>query len=153
MPDGDMVFGSFECRRDDYTVVLDVHPGIWSPVEVRGNDEIIVGGPGRLLLPRVQDRVRFNIAGWVRGVGATKIARWSSFRTVMDEVKAAFVLDATGTVSAAGPYLGLESGEIASIQARPISVVWGTIGSDAAVQVDIEMECVSSPPDWTVTSS
>lgn len=153
MANGDLLFGSFECRRDDYTVRLDLHPGIWSVTEVRGRDDIIVGMPGRLELNRVPDRLVFSIAGWLRGVGETKEARWESFRAVMDELKAAFPLTDVGTVSVGAPYLGLEGSEVASVQARPINVAWGRIGSDASVQVDIEMECVSTPPEWTVTGS
>lgn len=153
MADGDLTFGTFECKRTDKRAVLDVFPGIWSAVEVRGKDEVIVGKPGRLALPRVEDRLVLNLVGWLRGVGATKEARWESFREIMDEAKTAFALTTTANLVASGPYLGLESGETATIEAATRDVAWGVIGSDAAVQIDVELECVSDPPDWVVTGS
>lgn len=150
MADTDLVFGTFVCRRDDHRAKLDLLEGVWGVTSVRGKDDVIVGKTGRLRLNRIHDRLIIPIGGWMFGIGDTMEERWDDLNVSMTELRDAFDLTITDTLVVTAPYVGVASGSV-QLNARPINVVYGDILSIATVKVDIELECVDSPPEWTVS--
>ena len=147
MSDGDLTFGSFECRRTDRTVVLDLIQGRWGMPDVRGTDWVLAGATGRYPLNRVADRLMVRLSGWVVGAGATGVDRWQSLNTTMLALYTAFDPTVRDTLTVSAPYMGLASGSKA-LTARTTSILQGPINSSAMCRVDIELECVDSPPAW-----
>ena len=147
MTDGDLTFGAFQCRRTDRTTVLDLIQGRWGMANVRGVDWVLAGAPGRFALNRVADRLVIQLSGWVVGAGTTGTERWASLHTSMTALYAAFDPTVRSVLTVSAPYMGLASGSV-SLAAITTSIIQGPINSSAMVRVDIELECVDSPPAW-----
>jgi hypothetical protein len=136
-------------RCDDRTIILDIVEGFDDEPETRGKDVVIPGRPGMYPANRIKHRRVVRLRGVVKGVGATPEDREESYRDLVDELHAIFdpTLDpAALTVTA--PYLTV-SGSRTLEDVRYVNAVWGPFLSRHARTVDIEMESIANPPDWT----
>ena len=132
-------------------VYFDVWQGFNEHPEVRGQDDVIPGLPGRYRRNRVDDRLIVELRGHIRGVGATKAARATDFRASVAACKAAFDPTGTGgTLAVLTPYLGLPSGS-QSIVGYPLSpgLFGGPLQNYMSYALfSIEIEAVGNPPRW-----
>jgi hypothetical protein len=154
MTDGDLTFGSFDCRQTDRSITLDLVEGFWEAPQVRGIDVILVGKTGRYVPPiaRVADKRVIRLSGWVLGLGDTQQDRWESLDETMTDLNTAFAGTSANTLTVTAPYMGVASGS-RSLTARTMNTVIGQINSMAMCRVDIELECVDSPPEWVSDES
>lgn len=130
---------------------------------VRGEDVVIPGLAGRVVMNRVKDIYRFNLEGYVQGTGDDPDERALSWRINTDALMAVMDLSlAPGAVEVgpeaperfpdSSPYLGL-AGE-KTLDARCVSMVRGPLHHHMSFQSwSFEMECVDSPPEWVALGS
>jgi hypothetical protein len=145
--DTDLTYQDFVCRREDRKLWLDLIPGVWAPTSVRGGDEIIVGMPGRLQIDRVPDRMVVNMVGWAVGQGDTMTERWQDIHDTLVDFRDTFVIGETGTIEVTPPYLGVQTNSV-GLQVRVVNLIYGEHLSTPFVRIDVEFECVQSPPAW-----
>ncbi|HET7030375.1 MAG TPA: hypothetical protein VFI34_07675 [Candidatus Limnocylindrales bacterium] len=114
--------------------------------DMRGKDYVVAAAGGRSSGNRVADVLAVGLAGFVT---ARTPAAW---RALTDQLLA--VLDENGadagTLTARGPYLGLASGAVATIDVRVKNVIEGPILAKLYQTWSIELESVD--PYWVVTN-
>lgn len=114
------------------------------PPSVRGKDLIVPARQGRIPYNRVNDMLRLLLSGWVRGSGADEDAIRASFRSNTAIIRNLFAFDSMPVELVAL----LEDGDTATINARPLNIIWGNEVPSAFTTVTIEMESVD--PDWVI---
>lgn len=138
----------------DEGIWLDLASGLAEPPEVRGDDVLIPGKPGRTWMPKVADRRLIELRGHVHGMGVTLSDRQEAWREATDALMA--VLDftaAAGALEVDGPYLGIPAGVTYSIQAVAVNTVGGDVQGTMTFQLwSVRLEALGDPPEWTVES-
>jgi hypothetical protein len=142
-------------RCDVGTIVLDLVEGFDSESEVSGRDVLIPGREGMYVPANSREKRRrvVRLRGFVKGIGADDTEREQSYRSLIDELHTIFdpTLDPEDmTVTA--PYLGLASGFSILPDVRYLNAVWGPFIRRSFRTVDVEMESIGSPPDWSPPS-
>jgi len=123
---------------------LDAHPS------VRGDDVTIPGKSGRTAMNRVADVRDIVLHGIVFGEASGGTSVSESFRSRMDALLAIF--DPTEdpfSLTIHAPLHGLAAGSSASLNVRFLRFVTRQAGEHYRY-MDIECECIDSPPDWVV---
>lgn len=138
-----VTFDAVDLCPDDLSAFLQITQGLNETPEVRGQDIVIPYLAGQASRPRRAHALKIVLTGFIRGIGATETDRRVSYRTTMrywrdtlfDPTRTAAVLAAT-----------LEDGTIASLDARPLSmIVSEQVPSEYA---DVSIELLSVTPDW-----
>lgn len=127
---------------DYYGIRLDIRRGFLVPPDVRGEDIIVPAASGRVAGNRLADVLSILLEGYVGGDDA------DDWRANTDALIA--VLDESGQVPGAliarAPYLGLGTGQVASITARVKNFVEGPILGAQIQTWSIELESID--PYW-----
>ena len=122
--------------------------GLDDGLEIRGVDSVIPGAAGRVPRNRLWDRRVVEIAGWVRGVGASDAARADDFRDAMETLRTLF----DPTRVPASLVIGLEGGvRTATISCRPLPTILVGYKPVPAASINVEFEAVEG--DWLVAES
>lgn len=144
----DWTGGTVDLQTPD--TYFDIYQGFNEYPEVRGQDDVVPGLPGRMRRNRVDDVAVLELRGWVRGIGGTVVERQQAFRASVAALRAS--LDPTGeegTLTVLAPYLGLASGS-QSIQAYAVSILGGDHQNTMSfMRFSIELEAIGDPPRWT----
>lgn len=144
----DLHYRTVNIRRADRSIFLQLYLGFDDEPSVRGEDDIVLYAAGRRLRSRWKDVRVIELRGWVQGVGATLAAKRAAYRERIDELHAIFDPTlAPGPLVVTAPYMGLASGT-ASIDARYLNASWDDPLLGWFRRVSVELECISSPPDW-----
>lgn len=141
-----------ELRPADTSMHFTIHRGFDDVPEVRGKDDVAPALAGRVVRNRVADRLIIELRGVILGSGATEDAARQNYRATVNSLKN--VLDRTlppGDLVVYAPTMGLASGT-ATISVRHVNSVWGDWVAGLHRKVSIELECVSSPPVWTLVA-
>jgi hypothetical protein len=119
---------------------------------VRGSDTIIPGKAGREFRDRVADLMPVTLHGIVFGAASGADSAEESYRLRAAALKAVF--DPTADpfpITIHAPLEGLPSGT-ATLNVRFLRFVVGHQGAYFRI-MDIECECIDSPPEWVVEGS
>jgi hypothetical protein len=123
---------------------LQLTVGYAEPVSVRGKDTIVPGYAGRIARNRIADVRSLRIEGYV---SADDAADWRIATDIM-----AAIFDTRlepGEIELSDEYLGLASGDTATINARTLNGVGGAIQAGKRLQFwSFELESID--PDWAV---
>jgi hypothetical protein len=140
-------FSDEDLQPSDLSIFLQIVTGLDDLAAVRGVDTVVPGLTGRIPRERIADVRAIELAGWVQGVGEDEDARRADYRdsvlwlqTLFDPTAPPDVLEVT-----------LESGGTATINARPLLMVWGEETVPCVRQVSVALESVD--PNWVVTGS
>jgi hypothetical protein len=130
---------------NDVGIRLQITVGFLARPETRGEDYIVAARVGRSSGDRISDTLKLVLEGTVRG---STVEEW---RTYTDLLWA--VLDENGAepgeLEAGEGYLGLASGQTATINARVRNVIPGPIRAGGMLQSwSIELESID--PAWSV---
>ena len=143
-------YRSVDLQTDN--IKMDLYRGYFEPPEVRGEDDVIPGAPGRDEMGREVDRLLLRIEGYVIGTGADEEERQQSWHTATMALMA--TLDrtlASGVLVVTAPYLGLVSGT-RTITARCVNMLGGPVEACMTLQRwSIDLEAVE--PIWDEESS
>ena len=119
--------------------------GFLAPPAPRGVDYVVPAAAGRVSAGRVADTVSLLLEGYVSADTA------SGWREATDDLLA--ILDENGAdpglLEVTGPYMGLDSGEMATINARVKNAVPGPIFAFKYQAWSIELESID--PYWVRT--
>jgi len=144
-----LTFKSVDIQRADFSIFLEIGRGLNELPEVRGKDTTVPGLTGRYFRNRVADVRKILLVGYVSGAEATTPVESElrrDFRHRVEELRALFdPTDAPGAITAA-----LEDGGSATIDARPLNIVWSQIAPSLA-SVSVELESVD--PEWVIQGS
>lgn len=145
MPDPQLEFRGLAI--DDYAGIrLDISRGFLTPPTVRGEDIVVPARAGRDAGDRIADTLAIMLDGYVGG------ATSDEWRTNTDALIAA--LDESGqepgALIARAPYLGLATGQEATINCRVKNYVEGPIRGDQIQTWSIELESVD--PYWQLVT-
>ena len=146
-----LVADTLELQDVDAGYYFEIRAGGLDDVpEVRGSDVVIPGKSGRATYSRVSDSMVVSLHGIVMGAGSG-VAAAESYRTRANALKAVF--DPTAdpfALTVHSPLEGLPSGDTATLNVRFLRFVVGEQGQHFRI-MDIECECVDSPPVWVVS--
>lgn len=127
----------------DPDICIDLIEGFVTLPDVRGKDWIVPGLDSEQPGNRRLGKLILPSAGYIRGSGATPVARREDFLTNVSAVMAA--LDPSlgvGVITLAAGYLGLPVGSEATISARVRNVSPGKMQDQQSFQLwTIEWEC------------
>lgn len=147
---GGLTYRAVQLRRADRSMLLELDPGtLAGKAKQRGEDWIIESRSGRIERPRVDDVRVVELAGWIRGIGATHADRIVSYRALVDELDTIF-LPTFGDLVASAPYLGIPTGQTRTLSVRWVSTAWGRLEAGYFQRLSVELESISNPPDWVV---
>lgn len=124
---------------------FEVVEGLWGGVEVRGKDVVIPALSGRYARNRIADFRVVRLHGYVYGDDE------ADHRSNMNAVMVAFDVTADpADLVVHGPLYGVSG--TATISARTVDV---RIVSRAPMvsELDAELHCLDTPPDWVVSGS
>ena len=128
--------------------------GLDSSFEVRGSDTIIPGKAGREARDRTADSMPVVLHGIVFGtsgdMGVSYLAKMDALRAVFDPTAAPFTLTIHPDAVGVGGKVG--AGETATLNVRFLRFVGPPAAGDKVRQLDIECECIDSPPEWVISS-
>lgn len=149
-------------------IALDLVRGLFESPQVRGEDDVIPGTPGRDPMAREADKLILRLEGHVTGEGVTAADRsmdwFDQMQTVaalmaLTEAPGALVVTPTGItfrgtniLSPAGEaaYLGLPPGATATISARCVNQMGGRVEAHMSHQRwSFDLEAVD-PPEWVI---
>lgn len=124
---------------------LNIVRGFLMPLDVRGTDYIVAAKAGRLAGNRVSDNLRIGLAGYV---AASTPEEWraltNSLLAVLQENG-----QPPGALIARGPYLGMDAGDVAQVNARVANVIEGAVRAGKMYQSwSIELEAIEP---WSFT--
>lgn len=129
--------------------------GLDSSYEVRGSDTIIPGKAGREARDRTADSMPVVLHGIIFGttgdIGVSYLAKMDALKAVFDPTADPFPLTIHPDAAGVGGKLGV--GETASLNIRFLRFVGPPAAGDQVRQLDIECECIDSPPEWVVDAS
>ncbi len=138
----EIVYRSVELRTFGTTNRwFEVREGLYDGVQVRGKDVVIPALSGRYARDRIADFRVIRLHGWV--YGDTEAA----FRTNMEATMVA--LDPTAAPAnlvVHSPLYGVASTKTISartIDVRVLPLSW------LHAEIDVELHCIASPPNWT----
>ena len=147
----ELTFRGTELYSPSTGLMFVVRSGLDDEAEVRGEDVVIPGKAGRLVTNRVEDRRLIVLSGTVYGQGVTEDAARLAYRNLISTLHGIFgPTSSPGALVAYGPRYAA-SGHNYSINARYLSAVWGDWIAGLSRHVDVTLESVDSPPDWTYT--
>lgn len=130
-----------DVQTSDLGIFLEITAGLDDSAEVRGEDVTIPYSPGRLPRPRRFDRRRILLEGFVRGLGETRAEAMADYRTNRRLLAATFDPEReTATLRVV-----LEDGDVARIDARPLSIEANEVLRSEFAYLSVELEAVS---DW-----
>lgn len=149
-------------------IALDLVKGLFESPQVRGEDDVIPGTPGRDPMAREADKLIIRLEGHVTGEGPTAAERsmnWFDDMQILmplmalTEAPGALVVTPTGitfrgtsVLSPVGEtaYLGLPPGASATINARCVNQVGGRVeGHMSHQRWSFDLEAVD-PPEWVI---
>lgn len=152
---GLLEYRSFGISGEDDDICIDLIEGMWQPVQVRGQDWVVPKLEGLIWGNRRRDRITFTLGGFIRGSGADPTARLEDFNANVQAVMT--VMDpeaAPGDLVASQGYLGLATGDVATIEARVRNAAPGRIQSYGLYPFQLwtfELEAITDPVDWVIT--
>lgn len=148
---GLLEYRDFGISGEDPDICIDLAEGFQLPPTVRGRDWIVPRLDGRTAGNRRKDVLILPLAGFVRGSGATAQDRLEDFN---DNIAALMVVMdpslISGELALSDGYLGLDSGVVATIDARVLNASPGKIRSYRTYPFQLwtfDLECLS--PEWT----
>lgn len=148
----DLHYRTVNIRRLDRSIFLQVYHGFDDEASVRGVDDVLLYADGRRRRSRWKDVRIIELRGWVQGLGDTLTVRRQAYRARINELHAIFEPDLDpGPLVISAPYMGLVSGT-ATIQARFLNASWDEPVLGYFRRVSVELECISSPPEWTLAA-
>lgn len=128
--------------------------GLDAASTVRGSDTVIPGKAGSVVRNRVSEALTVVLHGILFGdVGATSAresyrTRMAALKAIFDPTAVPFALtiypDATGVGG------GLAAATTATLNVRFLRFTGPPAIGDEVRQIDIECECVDSPPAWVI---
>lgn len=129
---------------------LDIVQGYWEPSAVRGQERVTPNMEGQPASLYVKDVRTILLEGFIRGVGSTVAERRESYHDTAQTILALMEYDLDpGELLATSPYLGLASGDEASINARCVNAISRLLDRQyTAATWSIKLESVD--PDWVV---
>lgn len=131
---------SWQTEDESGRTYLEIVRGLNETPEMRGEDDVMPGAPGRFARNRQPDVRTIELAGFIEGYGADSAERAAAFRTRMKLLQSAFNPELTDVLT-----VGLEDGTSASINARTLNLLSEQLIAWAA-RVSIELESVD--PNW-----
>lgn len=147
---GLLEYRDFGISGEDDDICIDLVEGFLLPPEVRGRDWIVPRLDGRTEGNRRKDVLILPLAGFVRGSGATADERLADFNDNIAALMA--VMDpslASGELALSDGYLGLDTGVVATIDARVRNASPAKIRSYRTYPFQLwtfELECLD--PEW-----
>jgi len=131
---------------------LDVVQGFWEPSSVRGDNRVTPGMVGQPASIYVKDTRAILLEGVIYGVGNTVALRRESYNETAALILALmdYNLD-PGALVATSPYLGLASGDTATINARCTNAISRLLNRQfTAAAWSMKLESID--PDWVIGS-
>lgn len=115
-----ITFNGTDLQPADQSMLLQIVRGLDELPEVRGSDSVVPGLAGEIPRNRVRGSLAIELAGWITVNGATEALRLAAYRAKVDALQALFNPTGIHTL-----VVTLESGATRSIEARPLTIVYG----------------------------
>ena len=141
-----LTFDATDVQDADLGIFLEIIEGLGFVGEVRGRDVIVPGADGRVFRNRRFDLLPIVLEGMVRGNGSTTADRQSDYRANVSTIRSLFDPEKDPEPLVAT----LENGEVWTVAARTLNVMWKEQVISELAFVSIELEAVEK---WTVDGS